>query len=72
MPSKKRRASSKPTMIMQQPLYDSSIDRGKALASIAIGLLLISFGLEYITFGQLALVSGVVYCLKGVVKMMTE
>lgn len=72
MPSRKKRASSKPTMIMQQPMYDPSIDRGKALASIAIGLLLISYGLDYITLEQLALVAGVVYCLKGVVKMMTE
>ena len=61
---------------IEQPCCDEqdvySYERGKSLVKIAIGLLLVSFGFGYIDINLLALVAGAIYCLVGVVRMMSK
>ena len=76
MPKKKRR-SMRPTgeLVMRpscEPHDGYSYERGKSLVNIAIGLVLISFGFGYIPLELLALVVGAIYCLVGVVRMMSK
>jgi len=49
-----------------------SYNRGKSLVKIALGLLLITFGFGYIDINLLALVAGAIYCLVGVVRMISK
>lgn len=44
--------------------------RGKALFSLAVGLILITFGFHYIDMNMLALVAGVLFALKGTLRLM--
>lgn len=49
-----------------------SYERGKSLFKITIGLLLVSFGFGYISLQMLALTAGALYCLVGIVRMMSK
>ncbi len=44
--------------------------RGKALFSVAMGILLILFGFQYITLEVMGLVLGVLFILKGSLRLM--
>jgi len=55
-----------------EPHDERSYERGKSLVKIATGLLLISFGFGYVSMEMLALVLGALYCLVGVVRMMSK
>ena len=76
MPRKKRRAMRASNELVMRPSCEPhdeySYERGKSLVNIAIGLALISFGFGYIPLELLALVMGAIYCLVGVVRMMSK
>ncbi|MFH0927818.1 MAG: hypothetical protein V1822_04535 [Candidatus Micrarchaeota archaeon] len=55
-----------------EPHDEHSYERGKSLVKIATGLMLVSFGFGYINMQLLALVLGALFCLVGVVRMMSK
>lgn len=75
MPKKRNKNAVSHEIVMRtghEPHDEHSYERGKSLVKIAMGLLLITFGFGYISLEMLALVAGAIYCLVGVVRMMSK
>ena len=73
MPKRKMKVTNELVMRTAcEPHDEHSYERGKSLVKIATGLLLVSFGFGYISLEMLALVAGAIYCLVGVVRMMSK